>query len=46
VGIPLSAFAAPEHADLYRSWLRFAFCKRDTVLQEASDRLARLAMRD
>jgi N-succinyldiaminopimelate aminotransferase len=46
VGIPLSAFAAPEHADLYRSWLRFAFCKRDTVLQEASDRLARLAMCD
>lgn len=42
VAIPLTAFAAPENAELYRPYLRFAFSKRDAVLQDAAERLERL----
>ncbi|MCD7102177.1 aminotransferase class I/II-fold pyridoxal phosphate-dependent enzyme [Pseudoclavibacter sp. 13-3] len=42
VAIPLTAFAAPEHAELYRPYLRFAFSKQDAVLQDAAERLQRL----
>jgi N-succinyldiaminopimelate aminotransferase len=48
VGIPVSAFVSAEHADDYRSLIRFAFCKKRDVLTEASARLAQLgtALRD
>jgi N-succinyldiaminopimelate aminotransferase len=42
VGIPISAFCVPEHKAEYASLVRFAFCKRVDVLEEAAARLARL----
>jgi N-succinyldiaminopimelate aminotransferase len=42
VGIPISAFCLPEHKAEYASLVRFAFCKRVDVLEEATARLARL----
>ena len=39
VAIPLGAFVRPEHGDAYRSFVRFAFCKRDEVLDEGISRL-------
>lgn len=42
VGIPISAFCLPEHKAEYASLVRFAFCKRVDVLEEAAVRLARL----
>jgi N-succinyldiaminopimelate aminotransferase len=42
VGVPLSAFVRPEHRDAYASSIRFAFCKREAVLEEAASRLAGL----
>jgi N-succinyldiaminopimelate aminotransferase len=42
VGIPISAFCLPEHKPQYASLVRFAFCKRADVLEEAATRLARL----
>jgi N-succinyldiaminopimelate aminotransferase len=42
VGIPISAFCLPEHTAEYASLVRFAFCKRVDVLEEAAARLARL----
>lgn len=42
-GIPLSVFCHPEGAERTRSLMRFAFCKREEVLLEASNRLARLS---
>jgi N-succinyldiaminopimelate aminotransferase len=42
VGVPVSAFVRPDHADGYRSLVRFAFCKRRSVLDEAASRLAGL----
>lgn len=39
VAIPVSAFVRPEHAADYASLVRFAFCKRRPVLQEAVARL-------
>lgn len=43
VGVPVSAFVRPDHAAGYRSLVRFAFCKRRSVLADAADRLAQLA---
>ncbi|MDP4333425.1 aminotransferase class I/II-fold pyridoxal phosphate-dependent enzyme [Curtobacterium sp. A7_M15] len=43
VGVPVSAFVRPDHADGYRSLVRFAFCKRRSVLEDAASRLAGLA---
>ena len=43
VGVPVSAFVHPDRQDAYRSLVRFAFCKRHEVLEEASARLARLS---
>jgi len=43
VGVPVSAFVRPEHASGYRSLVRFAFCKKRSVLAEAASRLAALA---
>ncbi|WP_439694048.1 aminotransferase class I/II-fold pyridoxal phosphate-dependent enzyme [Curtobacterium sp. SP.BCo] len=45
VGVPVSAFVRPDHAAGYRSLVRFAFCKRRSVLEEAATRLAGLAPR-
>lgn len=42
VGVPLSAFILPEHRADTASLVRFAFCKRESVLQEAVERLAAL----
>ncbi len=42
VGVPVSAFVRPEHADGYRSLVRFAFCKRRSVLEDAATRLSGL----
>ncbi len=39
VGIPLTAFVHPERREPYRSLVRFAFCKRVEVLEEAAQRL-------
>jgi N-succinyldiaminopimelate aminotransferase len=40
VAIPVTAFTSPEHRNHYRSLLRFAFCKRESVLADAAARLA------
>ncbi|WP_354243685.1 aminotransferase class I/II-fold pyridoxal phosphate-dependent enzyme [Agromyces sp. PvR057] len=45
VGVPISAFVHPERRADTRSLVRFAFCKRLEVLQEASTRLAGLGAR-
>ncbi|MEO8094920.1 MAG: aminotransferase class I/II-fold pyridoxal phosphate-dependent enzyme [Pseudolysinimonas sp.] len=42
VAIPLTAFVRAEHAADYRPLVRFAFCKRDEVLDEAISRLTHL----
>jgi N-succinyldiaminopimelate aminotransferase len=43
VGIPITAFVHPDRRPDYRSLVRFAFCKKRSVLQEAAARLAGLA---
>jgi N-succinyldiaminopimelate aminotransferase len=43
VGVPVSAFVRPDHAPGYRSLVRFAFCKRRSVLEDAAARLAALS---
>lgn len=45
VGVPISAFVHPDRRAATRSLVRFAFCKRLEVLQEASARLAGLGAR-
>jgi len=45
VGVPLSAFILPEHRADTASLVRFAFCKRESVLEEAAGRLAGLVTR-
>jgi N-succinyldiaminopimelate aminotransferase len=42
VGIPLTAFVHPANRERSRSLIRFAFCKRESVLQDAVARLARM----
>ncbi|SDD38136.1 succinyldiaminopimelate aminotransferase apoenzyme [Geodermatophilus telluris] len=42
VAVPSGVFYTREHADLGRSLVRFAFCKRDEVLAEAVARLGRM----
>ena len=42
VAVPLTAFVHPDRRESYRSLVRFAFCKRVDVLEEASARLAKL----
>jgi len=43
VGVPISAFVRPENRGEFRSLVRFAFCKRESVLADAASRLAALA---
>ena len=45
VGVPVTAFVRPENRDPYASLMRFAFCKRRDVLEDASERLAALGAR-
>ena len=45
VAVPVAAFVTPEHRAEYSSLLRFAFCKRVGVLEQASAQLAGLARR-
>ncbi|WP_249522553.1 pyridoxal phosphate-dependent aminotransferase [Modestobacter marinus] len=42
VTVPTVVFYAPQHAELGRHLVRFAFCKRDEVLAEAAQRLREL----
>ena len=42
VGVPLSAFVLSEHRAATSSLVRFAFCKRESVLTDAAERLATL----
>ena len=42
VGVPLSAFVLSEHRAATNSLVRFAFCKRESVLTDAAERLATL----
>lgn len=43
VAVPISAFVRPENRGEFRSLVRFAFCKRESVLADAASRLAALA---
>ncbi|MET1043063.1 MAG: pyridoxal phosphate-dependent aminotransferase [Microbacteriaceae bacterium] len=43
VGVPISAFVADENKAHFASLLRFAFCKKVSVLEQAASRLARLS---
>jgi len=43
VGIPVTAFTTPEHRAEYASLVRFAACKRVSVLEQAAERLAALS---
>jgi N-succinyldiaminopimelate aminotransferase len=45
VGVPVSAFVHADRQRDHRSLVRFAFCKRLEVLEEASARLAGLSSR-
>jgi N-succinyldiaminopimelate aminotransferase len=45
VGVPVTAFVHPDRRDSVRSLVRFAFCKRREVLEEAAQRLAGLSDR-
>ena len=42
VGIPVTAFVRENNRDDYRSLIRFAFCKREDVLERAASQLATL----
>ena len=42
VGVPITAFVRPENQHEYRSLVRFAFCKRTSVLEFAAERLSKL----
>jgi N-succinyldiaminopimelate aminotransferase len=43
VGVPVTAFVRPERRAGYESLVRFAFCKRRDVLEDAAGRLRALA---
>jgi N-succinyldiaminopimelate aminotransferase len=43
VGVPISAFVRDGATSEYRSLVRFAYCKRESVLTDAVSRLAALA---
>jgi N-succinyldiaminopimelate aminotransferase len=45
VGVPVSAFCLPEHRSEYASLVRFAYCKKVDVLEQASAQLAAMATR-
>ena len=42
VGVPITAFVHEDRRHDYASLVRFAFCKRTSVLDDAVARLARL----
>jgi len=43
VAVPVTAFVKPERRADYASLVRFAYCKRVSVIEDASERLAALA---
>ena len=43
--IPPSSFFSEPHKDITRSHVRFAFCKEDSVLEQAVEKLAKLKLR-
>jgi kynurenine--oxoglutarate transaminase/cysteine-S-conjugate beta-lyase/glutamine--phenylpyruvate transaminase len=46
IAIPSSPFFSPNNKELAARYVRFAFCKGDSTLEEASDRIARLVGSD
>ena len=42
IAIPSSPFFSEENKDLGANYVRFAFCKADSTLEEASDKIAQL----
>jgi len=44
VGIPVTALVSREHSEQYASLMRFAFCKKESVLEEAARRLEGLRL--
>jgi N-succinyldiaminopimelate aminotransferase len=42
VAVPIGAFCSPEHRPQYASLVRFAFCKKVDLLEQAATRLAAL----
>jgi N-succinyldiaminopimelate aminotransferase len=45
VAVPISAFCSPEHRPEYASLVRFAYCKKVDVLEQAAGQLAGIAAR-
>jgi N-succinyldiaminopimelate aminotransferase len=45
VAVPVSAFVRADHASEYASLVRFAFCKKMDLLEQASQRLMALSVR-
>lgn len=43
VGVPITAFCAPQHRADYAPLVRFAYCKKVDVLERAAKQLARLS---
>lgn len=43
VGVPITAFCAPQHRTDYAPLVRFAYCKKVDVLERAAEKLARLS---
>ncbi|MDY7540962.1 MULTISPECIES: aminotransferase class I/II-fold pyridoxal phosphate-dependent enzyme [unclassified Cryobacterium] len=43
VAVPIGAFCSPEHRPQYASLVRFAFCKKVDLLEQAATRLAALS---
>jgi len=39
VGIPVTALCSPGQREMYAPWMRFSFCKRTEVLEQAAGRL-------
>jgi len=44
VAVPIAAFCSPEHRRQYASLVRFAFCKKVDLLEQAATRLAALRL--
>ena len=42
IAIPSSPFFSEENKELGANYVRFAFCKADSTLEEASDKIAQL----
>ncbi len=43
VAVPISAFCSPQHKPQFASLVRFAYCKKATLLEQAASQLAGIA---